>query len=148
MLIGIVFAVAAIVFAVAAALMFFLTSPPPPGVTFDGTFSLENVESGSTVITIKHTFGDRALDVIESSGGAPRWKNLEVRLNGMIVHPSPRTVMISEGTKVSWRTAGTHSMVVGDLIYLPVGKPLMVGDVLSLRWVPKNRILLEKTVMH
>ncbi|MEM3012228.1 MAG: archaellin/type IV pilin N-terminal domain-containing protein, partial [Candidatus Hadarchaeales archaeon] len=92
----------AIVFAVAAILALSLASAPQPSVIFSGQLSLENVENGRTAITIKHTYGERAPDVIENSNNAVKWKNLELRVNGVIVQPSSTTYMVSEGAVVNW----------------------------------------------
>ncbi|MEM2866380.1 MAG: archaellin/type IV pilin N-terminal domain-containing protein [Candidatus Hadarchaeales archaeon] len=139
----------AIVFAVAAILALSLASAPQPSVIFSGQLSLENVENGRTAITIKHTYGERANDVIENSGGTVKWKNLELRVNGEIIQPTASTIMISEGTKVTWgATARTYSMVVGDQIWIPLGKTLNIGDKVSLKWVPKNQTLVEKEVTY
>ncbi|MEM2619498.1 MAG: archaellin/type IV pilin N-terminal domain-containing protein [Candidatus Hadarchaeales archaeon] len=139
----------AIVFAVAAILALSLASAPQPSVIFSGQLSLENIENGRTAITIRHTYGERANDVIENANNAVRWKNLELRINGEIIQPGPNSVMISEGTKVTWgATAKTYAMVVGDRIYIPLPSALKIGDTVSLKWVPKDQVLVEKTVEH
>jgi flagellin-like protein len=139
----------AIVFAVAAILALSLASAPQPSVIFSGQLSLENVENGRTVIVIKHTYGERANDVVENSGGTLKWKNLELRVNGVIVPATNIVEMVSEGSKVTFgATAATYAMVVGDQIRVSYTTGLKIGDKVSLKWVPKNQTLIEKEVTY
>ena len=140
----------AIVFAVAAILALSLASAPQPSVIFGGQLSLENVENGRNVIVIKHTYGDRAPDVVENTGSTVKWKNLEVRVNGVVVPADNITEMISEGARVGAPFVGTrtYSMVVGDLIRINLSTALKIGDKVSLKWVPKNQTLVEKEVTY
>jgi flagellin-like protein len=145
----------AIVFAVAAILALSLASAPQPSVIFGGQLSLENVENGRPMITIKHTYGDRAPDVVDNSGGTLKWKNLELRVNGQLIPATCITEMISQGTPVTFgATPNTYSMVVGDLIRVDItktgglGRSLQIGDKVSLKWVPKNQTLIEKEVTY
>jgi flagellin-like protein len=144
----------AIVFAVAAILALSLASAPQPSVIFSGQLSLENVENGRTVIVIKHTYGERANDVVENSGGKLQWKNLELRVNGIIVPAENIILLISEGTKAYEKGGtpssftGTRSMVVGDQIKVAYTDGLKIGDKVSLKWVPKNQTLIEKEVTY
>lgn len=119
------------------------------GVIFGGQLSLENVEGGRTVIVIKHVYGERADEVIETDRfGVLKWKNLELRVNGVIVSLSQATSMVSEGQLVTWGPNRTYSMVVGDLIRVPLASPLEIGDVVLLKWVPRNQTLVEKKVTY
>jgi flagellin-like protein len=143
----------AIVFAVAAILALSLASAPTPSVIFGGQLSLENVENGKTVIVIKHTYGDRANDVLEGIGaGAPsattlKWKNLELRVNGVVVDNT--ISLISEGKSITSVTSGTYyAMVVGDQIKVSYPTGLKIGDKVSLKWVPKNQSLIEREVTY
>jgi flagellin-like protein len=145
----------AIVFAVAAILALSLASAPQPSVIFGGQLSLENVENGRPMITIKHTYGDRAPDVVDNSGGTIKWKNLELRVNGQLIPATYITEMISQGTRVGapfGATPNTYSMVVGDLIRVNVSgalnRNLQIGDKVSLKWVPKNQTLIEVEVTY
>jgi flagellin-like protein len=143
----------AIVFAVAAILALSLASAPQPSVIFGGQLSLENVENGRTVIVIKHTYGDRANDaVVGIKDNKLKWKNLELRVNGVI--QDNIIYMISEGRDLNVGTTNgptenaTYAMVVGDLIKVQLSKPLTIGDKVSLKWVPKNQTLIEKEVTY
>ena len=127
----------------------YAVEPEMPEAPFSVLFSLENVESGRTWITIRHILGDRAPDVIEvPSANTVRWKNLELRVNGVVVQPSTSAIMVSEGTPVDWTVPGTYSMEAGDLIRMPLGFALKIGDKVSLKWVPKDQLLVEKEVMY
>jgi flagellin-like protein len=140
----------AIVFAVAAILALSLASAPQPSVIFSGQLSLENVENGRTVIVIKHTYGERANDVVENSSSDSRfhWKNLELRVNGLIVPAENIETFVSEGNNVIGKGYGYYAMVVGDQIRIRLSKPLSIGDKVSLKWVPKNQTLIEKEVTY
>jgi len=139
----------AIVFAVAAILALSLASSPQPSVIFGGQLSLENVENGRDVIVIKHTYGDRANDVVEnSSDNKFHWKNLELRVNGTVVPAENIVTFISEGRNAIGGGPGYYSMVVGDLIRIKLSTPLKIGDKVSLKWVPKNQLLVEKEVTY
>jgi len=124
---------------------------PSPSAPFSGVLSLENVENGSTVITIRHRGGDRAPDVVENSGGTVKWKNLELRVNYGIVDATNIIEMVSENRRVTpftASTATTYSMVAGDRIKVQLGTPLKIGDKVSLKWVPTNQLLVEKEVIY
>jgi flagellin-like protein len=140
----------AIVFAVAAILALSLASAPQPSVIFGGQLSLENVENGRTVIVIKHTYGDRANDVVEnkSSDNKFHWKNLELRVNGLIVPAENIVTFVSEGTSAIGKGNGYYAMVVGDQIRIQLSTPLTIGDKVSLKWAPKNQTLIEREVTY
>jgi len=136
----------AIVFAVAAILALSLASAPQPSVIFGGQLSLENVENGRTVIVIKHTYGDRANDAVQGTASGFKWKNLELRVNGII--KDNIITLVSEGVSRT-ATAGTYyALVTGDQIRVDVGTALTIGDKVSLKWVPKNQTLIEKEVTY
>ena len=144
-------ALIAMVFVIAAIMALGLASGPQPSAPFGGSLILENVENGRDVIVIKHTFGDRAPDVVENSGGTLKWRNLELRVNGEIVPATKIIEMVSEGRKVSFSqvtTSTLFSMVVGDLIRVELDSPLKLGDTVLLKWVPKNQALVEKEVYY
>jgi len=139
----------AIVFAVAAILALSLASAPTPSPPSASTFQLENVENGRDTIVIKHVVGDRANDVIDNTTGTIKWKNLELRLNGEIVPATGIEEIVSEGTRYT-RPLPTklYSTVVGDRIRVKLTRALVIGDEVSLKWVPKNQTLLERKVEH
>jgi len=143
----------AIVFAIAAILALSLASAPQPSVIFGGQLSLENVENGRSVIVIKHTYGDRANDAVQATSATTiGWKNLELRVNGII--QDNIITLISQGKNVSLTglTVGTtYALVVGDQIRVqlaPAGTTLKIGDKVSLKWVPKNQTLVEKEITY
>jgi len=140
----------AITFAVAAILALSLASAPQPSVIFGGQLSLENVENGRTVIVIKHTYGDRANDAVQATSATTvGWKNLELRVNGVI--KDNIITLISQGANISLSnlTTGTcYALVTGDQIRVDVGTALKIGDKVSLKWVPKNQTLIEKEVTY
>ena len=141
----------AMVFVIAAIMALGLASGPQPSAPFGGSLILENVENGRDVIVIKHTFGDRAPDVVENSDNTLKWKNLELRVNGEIVPATKIIEMVSEGRKVSFSqvtTSTLFSMVVGDRIRVKLDSPLKLGDTVLLKWVPKNQALVEKEVHY
>jgi len=141
----------AMVFVIAAIMALGLASGPQPSAPFGGSLILENVENGRDVIVIKHTFGDRAPDVVENSGGTLKWRNLELRVNGEIVPATKITEMVSEGRKINFgqvTTSTLFSMVVGDRIRVKLDSPLKLGDTVLLKWVPKNQALVEKEVHY
>ncbi|TDA32226.1 MAG: hypothetical protein DSO04_02590 [Hadesarchaea archaeon] len=152
----------AIVFAVAAILALSLASAPQPSVIFGGQLSLENVESGRTVIVIKHTYGDRANDAVTvrlSENGLITqfaWKNLEMRVNGATSGITIQKV-ISGGTSYALNDNGLQkgladntnlSLVGGDQIQVHLTNPLTIGAKVSLKWVPKNQTLIEREVNY
>ncbi len=142
----------AIVFAVAAILALSLASAPQPATPFSGQLSLENIESGRKMITIKHVYGERAPDVIENAAGTLKWKNLELRINGVIASIAGDNLVefISEGTRIypGSTISGSKSMVVGDLIRVKYDTGLKIGDTVSLKWVPKNQTLVSVEVTY
>jgi hypothetical protein len=119
-----------------------------PSVIFGGQLSLENVENGRTVIVIKHTYGDRADDVVENTGTTFVWRNLELRVNGAIVPASNIVFFVSEGRIAIGAGTGTYPLVVGDQIKIQLAEPLRIGDRVSLKWVPTNQTLIEKEVAY
>jgi len=137
----------AIVFAVAAILALSLASAPQPSVIFGGQLSLENVENGRQIITITHKYGDRANDAVEKTASGWRWKNLELRVNGIIQDNIIQ--VISSGTDVtSTTTTGYYPLTVGDKVVVRLSSALTINDKVSLKWVPKNQTLVEATVEH
>jgi len=148
----------AIVFAVAAILALSLASAPQPEVIFGGQLQLENIENGRDVITIKHVYGDRANDALKAVKTGTEnywdWKNLELRINGVVVsHTADQGIIqvVSEGkvenvdsTAVS--DGDTIALVVGDKVVVQLSDNLTIGDKVLLKWVPKNQTLVEKEV--
>jgi hypothetical protein len=115
---------------------------------FGGSLLLENVENGSTTIVIKHIYGSRALDVVENTGSTFVWRNLELRVNGVIVPASNIVTFISEGVNAIGAGTGTYSMVVGDMMRVTYPAGLKIGDRVSLKWVPANQVLVEREVTY
>lgn len=151
----------AIVFAVAAILALSLASAPQPEVIFGGQFQLENIENGRDVITIKHVYGDRANDalkaVLTGSENYWDWKNLELRVNGVLVSGYGVIIqVISEGKDVTndvlastgpaVSDGDTIALVVGDKVVVQLSDNLTIGDKILLKWAPKNQTLVEKEV--
>jgi len=140
----------AIVFAVAAILALSLASSPTPSPPFSGTLSLENVENGRNVIVIKHIYGDRAPDVVDNVGPI-KWKNLELRVNGVIVPATQIIEIVAEGMRYTPPTSWPNkvcSMVVGDRIRIQLTTALTIGDEVVLKWVPKNQAIVEAKVTY
>jgi len=121
----------------------FTTKVLPPG-----SWRLENIESGKTVVWIFYWYGRKAENVVENSpaDGKFHWKNLELRLNGVIVPAEKIITFVSEGKSAFGKGYGYYSMVVGDSIRIQLDTPLKRGDKVSLKWVPLNLILVENTV--
>jgi flagellin-like protein len=138
----------AIVFAIAAILALSLASAPQPTQPFAGQFSLENIESGKSVIVIKHTGGDKADEAVEnrSSDNKWHWKNLELRVNGVVVGADNIVTFVSEGANAFGRGNGYYTVGPGDLIRVSYPGGLNKGDKVSLVWVPKKQVLQEKEV--
>jgi len=121
-----------------------------------GQLMLENIENGRTVIVIRHMGGwkkaenvvYRADNVVENSpvDGKFHWKNLELRLNYVIVPAENIVTFISEGRNAIGRGYGYYSMVEGDIIRIQLGTPLKTGNEVSLKW--KNQTLVEMTVTY
>jgi len=145
----------AIVFAVAAVLALSLASAPQPEVIFGGQFDLENVENGRNVITIEHVYGDRANDALKAVKDGENywdWKNLELRVNGVLVSgPGVIIQVISEGKiadvdNEAVRNGDTVALVVGDRVVVKLPDNLTIGDKVMLKWAPKNQSLKELEV--
>jgi flagellin-like protein len=136
----------AIVFAVAAILALSLASAPTPSVIFGGMLDMENIENGRQIITIKHSYGDRANDALErTAANTWRWKNLELRLNGVIEDNIIQ--VISSGKDITTSaTAGYYPLAVGDKVVVKLSRALTISDKVSLKWVPKNQTLKELEV--
>ena len=128
------------------AVLDFRTATPQPSVLFSGLLSLENVEVGMSEIVIKHVYGDRATDAVERTATGWQWKNLELRVNGVVQGSIIR--VISEGRDVTSGPVGVYSLVVGDLVRVRLGSPLQIGNKVSLKWVPTNQTLVEKEVTY
>jgi hypothetical protein len=97
-------------------------------------------------IVIKHVYGDRATDAVERTATGWQWKNLELRVNGVVQGGIIR--VISEGRDVTSGPVGVYSLVVGDLVRVRLSSPLQIGDRVSLKWVPTNQPLMEIEVTY
>jgi hypothetical protein len=97
-------------------------------------------------IVIKHVYGDRATDAVERTATGWQWKNLELRVNGVVQGSIIR--VISEGRDVTSGPVGVYSLVVGDLVRVRLSSPLQIGDIVSLKWVPQNQTLVEMEVVY
>jgi len=115
---------------------------------YGSSLNLENVENGRTTIVIRHIYGPKALDVVENTGTTFVWKNLELRVNGVIVPASNIVTFISEGVNAIGAGTGTYSMEVGDMMRVTYPAGLKIGDVVSLKWVPANQPLVEMWVTY
>jgi flagellin-like protein len=138
----------AIVFAIAAILALSLASAQQPTPPFGGQFSLENLESGKSVIVIKHTGGDKADEAVENSPSDNKfhWKNLELRVNGLIVGADNIVTFASLGISAIGKGNGYYAMESGDLIRITYPGGLKKGDKVALTWVPKKQLLQEREV--
>jgi len=115
---------------------------------YRGGWRLENIESGKTGVVIVYWYGYRAENVVENSpaDGKFHWKNLELRLNGVIVPAEKIITFASEGRSAFGQGYGYYSMVPGNWIRIQLDTPLKRGDKVSLKWVPLNLILVENTI--
>jgi flagellin-like protein len=97
--------------------------------------SIENFslgQSAGTFVVIRFMNGENLKDAFENKNGKIGLRNLEVRVDGR----RPLNVMLNGSPEFSG-----SSFTAGDILQVEIPKPLGVGSVIQVIWIPSRQTL-------